>query len=95
MAIFCIPSRNSPPLGFTGTSAPGIQPHQVVYRDSSDAIHTLPCDSVVLAAGMRGKTGEALAYARAGQLFRMVSDCKKAASLQQALRRAWTTAKTI
>lgn len=37
----------------------------------------------------------ALSYAGAGQLFRMVGDCKKVASLQQALQSAWTTARII
>ena len=81
--------------GIVGATCTKIEAHQVTYRDGQGSLHSIPCDSVVLSAGMRAKTEEALSYAGAGQLFRMVGDCKKAASLQQALRSAWTTAKTI
>lgn len=81
--------------GIVNATCTRIEADRVTYRDGDGLEHTVPCDSVVLSAGMRAKTAEALSYAGAGQLFRMVGDCKKAASLQQALRSAWTAAKTI
>lgn len=81
--------------GIINATCTKIEFHQVTYQDANGNLHGIPCDSVVLSAGMRAKTEEAFSDPSAGQLFRMVGDCKKAASLQQALRSAWATAKAI
>lgn len=81
--------------GITNAAVIAIGKNSVTYRDAEGVEHTIPCDSVVLSAGMRAKTEEALEYAKAGEMFRLVGDCQKAASLQQAVRSGWTAAKTI
>lgn len=69
-----------------------IGPEGVEYQDQEGVLHVLPCDDVLLSAGMRAKTSEALRYSTAGQYFRTIGDCRKAASVQQAVRSAYTTA---
>lgn len=69
-----------------------ITPDGVEYRDGDGNICTLSGDDVLLSAGMRPKTREALAYGTAGQYFRAIGDCQKAASVQQAVRSAYTAA---
>lgn len=64
----------------------------VQYQDGEGNLHTIPADDVLLSAGMRPKSAEALRYGSAGQLFRAIGDCQKAASVQQAVRSAYTTA---
>lgn len=81
--------------GLTNATCTAISEHSVTYRDAQGEEHTIPCDSVVLSAGMKAKTAEALEYAKAGQLFRLIGDCQKPASVQQAVRSGWTAAKTI
>lgn len=81
--------------GLTNATCTAITEHSVTYRDKDGVEHTIDCDSVVLSAGMKAKTQEALEYGKAGGMFRMVGDCQKPASLQQAVRTGWTAAKTI
>lgn len=84
--------------GFTGlvnATCTAITKNAVTYRDEVGQEHTISCDSVVLSAGMKANTQEALKYAGVGSLFRLVGDCKKPASLQQAVRSGWTVAMTI
>lgn len=64
----------------------------VEYRDAGGNTYTVPADHILLSAGMRAKTAEALRYGVAGQYFRAVGDCQKAASVQQAVRSAYTAA---
>ena len=67
----------------------------VSYRDSEGNIQSIKADDVILSAGMKAKTAEALRYAVAGQYFRVIGDCSKAASVQQAVRSAYTTAMAL
>ncbi|MDD6024282.1 MAG: hypothetical protein PUC06_08630, partial [Oscillospiraceae bacterium] len=70
----------------------GISETVVQYRDAEGQEHLLPADSVVISAGMRAQTEEALRYAAAGQYFCLVGDCEKAQSVQQAVRSAYSAA---
>lgn len=81
--------------GLTSATCTAISEHSVTYRDAEGVEHTIDCDSVVLSAGMKARTAEAVSYGAAGQLFRMVGDCQKPASLQQAVRSGYTAARTI
>lgn len=84
--------------GFTGipnATVTEIRPDAVVYRDAEGELHTIACDSVVLSAGMKARTAEALQYGTAGSMFRMIGDCQKPASVQQAVRSGWTAAMTL
>lgn len=73
----------------------GITPESVRYRGADGEEHAVPADDVLLAAGMRAKTDEALQYGSAGQSFCAVGDCQKAASVQQAIRSAYTAAMAL
>lgn len=81
--------------GITNATVTEIRENSVTYRDADGVLHTVSCDGVVLSAGMQAKTNEAMEYGKAGSLFRMVGDCQKPASLQQAVRSGWTAAMTI
>ena len=70
----------------------GITPEGVEYKDKDGNIHLVQADDILLSAGMRANTEEALRYGTAGQYFRAIGDCRKAASVQQAVRSAYTTA---
>jgi hypothetical protein len=50
---------------------------------------------VVLSAGTRGKTQEALAFYEAGDLLSVIGDCQKPASLMEAMRAGFATASQI
>ena len=53
---------------------------------------TIPCDSVVLAAGMKPRQAEATAlYAPEYRLY-TVGDCDRAGNVQKAVRAAFSTA---
>ncbi len=73
----------------------GITPEGVEYRDKNGELHRIPADDVLLSAGMRANTAEALRYSTAGTYFRVIGDCQKAASVQQAVRSAYTTAMAL
>ena len=81
--------------GITNATVTAITDIGVSYRDKSGETHTIPCDSVVVSAGMRPNTEEAFRYAKAGQYFRMLGDCTKAASVTQAIRSAYMTAMAL
>ena len=81
--------------GLTNATCTAVSDGSVTYRDAEGLEHVIPCDSIVLSAGMQSKTDEALYYSQVGSMFRIIGDCKKPASLQQAVRAGWTTAKTI
>ena len=72
-----------------------ITPEGVEYQDPEGNVHIVRADDILLSAGMRAKTEEALRYGGAGQYFRAIGDCRKAASVQQAVRSAYTTALTL
>lgn len=73
----------------------GIEADAVVYRDADGETHRIPADDVLLSAGMRAKTEEALRYSGAGTYFRAIGDCQKAASVQQAVRSGYTAAMAL
>lgn len=67
----------------------------VEYADRDGTIHSLPAQSVVLSAGTRGKTEEALAFYEAGDMLSVVGDCQKPASLLEAMRAGYSAASQI
>ena len=70
----------------------GIYDGYVTYKDENGAEHRLDCDSVLIAAGMRPRTEEALAFFGAGGLTSMIGDCSKVANIQKAMRAAYAAA---
>lgn len=67
----------------------------VDYKGKDGTIQHIDCGSVVIAAGMRAKTDEAMEYAAAGEMFRMIGDCNKVGSVMSCMRSAYSTATTF
>ncbi len=79
----------------TGGRCTSITAEGISYTDQDGASHTLPCDSVVMAAGMRPRQADATAlYDPAYRLY-TIGDCDKAANVQKAIRAAFSTAISI
>lgn len=72
-----------------------ITPEGVTYVDAEGESHTIPADSVVIAAGMKARSDEALSFCNsAGRSF-IIGDCNKVGSVQQCMRSAYATARQI
>ena len=72
-----------------------LEPGRVVYQDGDGALHELTADSIVLAAGMKANSDEALAFSGCGGRFVMMGDCRHVGSLQTTLRSAFAAASTL
>ena len=72
-----------------------VEDDKVTYLDAEGVEHTIPCDSVVISLGMRAKTDEALAFSSTADRFAIIGDCKKPATVQQAMRQAYAVAHSI
>jgi NADH dehydrogenase FAD-containing subunit len=68
---------------------------KVYYKDSEGNEQAIEADSIVVSAGMRANTDEALSFYGLAPEFYMIGDCKKAATVQQAMRSAFSTASRI
>ena len=67
----------------------------VESADQDGNIQSVPADSVVMSAGMRPTQDLALSFYGCAREFYMIGDCKKAATIQQAMRAAYSTAMRI
>lgn len=72
-----------------------IEADGVVYLDKDQVSQRIEADSVILSTGMKAHKDEALAFYGSADRFYMVGDCKKPATVQQAIRNAFATASTI
>ena len=73
----------------------GITEAGVAYMDGDGEAQTIPCDSVVMAAGMKPNAAEATAlYDPAYRLY-TVGDCDRASNVQKAVRAAFSAAVSI
>jgi NADPH-dependent 2,4-dienoyl-CoA reductase/sulfur reductase-like enzyme len=72
-----------------------IKDGDVCYKDNEGLEHCIPCDSIVVSAGMKALTDEALKFAGISDEFYMIGDCKSPATIQQAMRSAFSTAMRI
>ena len=72
-----------------------VEDDKVTYLDAEGVEHAIPCDSVVISLGMRAKTDEALAFSNTADHFAIIGDCKKPATVQQAMRQAYAVAHSI
>ena len=68
---------------------------QVFYQDAQGTEHGLKADTVVVSAGMKPLKDQALAFYGAAPEFYMIGDCKKPATIQQAMRAAYAVAHRI
>ena len=67
----------------TNAKVTRISPEGVTYVDADGQEHLVEADSVVISAGMKAKTDEAMTYAEAKGCFVYVGDCKKVANLMR------------
>lgn len=67
----------------------------VTYRGKDGVAHFVPADSVVVSAGMKPLTDEALSFYGSADAFYMIGDCKKVSTVQQAMRSAFGMANSI
>lgn len=67
----------------------------VTYTDQDGNTRSVPAQSVILSAGTRGKTQEALSFYEAGDRLSIVGDCQKPASLMEAMRAGYAAASQI
>ena len=72
-----------------------VEDDRVTYLDAEGVEHAIPCDSVVISLGMHAKTDEALAFSGTADCFAIIGDCKKPATVQQAMRQAYAVAHSI
>jgi 2,4-dienoyl-CoA reductase-like NADH-dependent reductase (Old Yellow Enzyme family)/thioredoxin reductase len=72
-----------------------IKPDEVCYVDENGNAGSVKCDSVVVSVGMVPHKDEALSFAGIADEFYMIGDCKKPATIQQAMRAAYSTAVRI
>lgn len=73
----------------------GIQDGSVTYLDADGVEQTLTADSVILCVGFKAKTQAAEHLILPGVPFTMIGDCKKVATVQQAVRSAYDIAMTL
>lgn len=81
--------------GIVNARVTGVEPGSVHYMDQAGRLHKIPADSIVVSAGMRGKSEEALAFYGTALEFYLIGDCRRAATVQQAMRSAFATAMQI
>jgi len=67
----------------------------VKYIDKQGGEKSISWDSIVVSTGMKAKTDEALSFYGIANEFYMIGDCRKPATIQQAMRTAFATAVTI
>lgn len=72
-----------------------VEDGKVFYKDAEGNEQAVEADSIVVSAGMRANTDEALSFYGLAPEFYMIGDCKKAATVQQAMRSAFSTASRI
>lgn len=67
----------------------------VTYIDKEGRENNISADSIVVSAGAKAKTDEALSFYGIAGEFHMIGDCKEPATIQEASRSAFATAVVI
>ena len=81
--------------GITGAKVAAIRDGAVEYGDRDGNLVSVPADSVIMSAGMRANQQQAMKFYGCAKEFYMIGDCKKPATIQQAMRSAYSTAMRI
>jgi hypothetical protein len=68
---------------------------RVTYVDGEGASHDIKAGSVVIAAGMKPRTAQAMLLSGAGNIFYLIGDCNMAGNVQKAMRSAFSIASMI
>ena len=76
-------------------TAKAITPDHVTYTDKDGVDHDLPAQSVILSVGMRAKKDEALSFYGSADRFALVGDCRKSATVEQAMRSAYAVSHSV
>ena len=72
-----------------------IQDDRVTYKDQEGVEHAIACDSVVVSLGMKPLTDEALSFYGCADRFALVGDCRKSATVEQAMRSAYAVSHSV
>ena len=80
---------------YCGVKCTGITDQGMEVADSYGNRAVLPADTVVLAAGMRARTGQAEAFRGISRFFQSVGDCVVAKNVRGATRSAFDAASRI
>ena len=72
-----------------------VEDNCVKYKDKVGVEHAIPCDSVVISLGMKPLQAEALAFSGTAGRFAIIGDCKKPATVQQAMRQAFAVSHNV
>lgn len=78
-----------------GARCTEITPEGVSYEAEDGTLHNLPADTVVLAAGMKARQQEAMAFMDGTVRTHMIGDCNKVGCIQTGLRAAYGLANNI
>ena len=81
--------------GLVNARCTAISDTGVTYVDEEGNEHTLQAGSVVIAAGMKARSAEAMGYLEGGGSAHMIGDCVEAADIHQAMRSAFSIASTL
>ncbi len=73
----------------------GVEDDRVTYKDADGVEHEIPCDSVVISLGMRARQDEALSFSGTANRFAIIGDCRKPATVQQAMRQAYAVSHSV
>jgi thioredoxin reductase len=72
-----------------------VEDDRVTYKDKDGVEHTIPCDNVVISLGMKPLMDEALSFSGSADRFVIIGDCKKPATVQQAMRQAYAVGHSV
>lgn len=78
-----------------GVTVTEITPDGVHFRNEKGEMEFIPATSVVISTGMKARREEALAFYGSAGRFHAIGDCKKPATVQQAMRDAFALAAGI
>jgi 2,4-dienoyl-CoA reductase-like NADH-dependent reductase (Old Yellow Enzyme family)/thioredoxin reductase len=81
--------------GIVNARVASVSGRVVAYVDERGEERAVAADSVIVSAGMRGRTDEALSFYGAADGFYMIGDCKRPATILEAVRSAYSTAARI
>ena len=76
----------------TGAKCTAITDTGVVYVDKEGAEHTVPCENVVLSAGMRPRQDLSESFRDCAPFFVSIGDCRQAANVRNATRTGYDAA---
>ncbi|MDC7125600.1 MAG: FAD-dependent oxidoreductase [Spirochaetales bacterium] len=80
----------------TSAMCKSINTNSVVYADAKYNEHTIECDKIIVAAGMKSLTASAEVFRETPkERFYLIGDCSKVATVEQAVKSAYYTAVNI